>query len=65
VNEANTAQPGLFDAPVADHFPAANHADDTRSSVLDELRTIRIETLSPMDAFDLLRRWHHDVTRGG
>jgi DNA mismatch repair protein MutS len=65
VNEANTAQPGLFDAPVADHSPAANHADDTRSSVLDELRTIRIETLSPMDAFDLLRRWHHDVTRGG
>ncbi|MBM4008630.1 MAG: DNA mismatch repair protein MutS [Planctomycetes bacterium] len=66
---ARDAQPGLFDSHASrtpsatDTAGAASAGSATHQAVIDEMRALQIESLSPMEAFDLLRRWRQDLER--
>ncbi len=50
------AAPTLFDLPTAAP-PAASSEDPARDGVLAELAATDVNALTPLEAFDLLRRW--------
>ncbi len=54
------AEPGLFDS----HASGATSAEQAaHQAVVDEMLALHIESLSPMAAFDLLRRWRQELER--
>jgi DNA mismatch repair protein MutS len=54
------AEPSLFDSH-ASRAPSAEQA--AHQAVVDEMLALHIESLSPMAAFDLLRRWRQELER--